>query len=61
MLSEKLVGKNKGGWPHTAFPARALFDKRLNLLSFFTLTPLNGFDIILTLIVYLGNPVKSSS
>jgi hypothetical protein len=60
MLSEKLVGKNKGGWPHTAFPARALFDKRLNLLSFFTLTPCNGLDIILTSIIYLGNPIKSS-
>ena len=61
MLSEKLVGKNKGGRPHTAFPARAFFDKRLNLLSFFTLTPCNGLDIIFTSFVYPGNPVKSSS
>ena len=32
-----------------------------SLSSLFTLTPLNDFDTILTFIVYLGNPIKSSS
>lgn len=40
------------------FTDKLSFDKRLNSSSLFTLTPLNGLDIILTFIVYLGNPVK---